>query len=181
MAKRESIVLERRFVPEGTMVMRQGDEGNCAYLIQSGVVSVQVEHEGRQVEVARLELGQIFGEMALIFDEPRSASVKAVEDCNLIIITRQSFKQKLDRSDPTIQAIVKMVTQRIISANNTLLDKKGDIKDLTDTVNAIYQNVHSGLPHAQQRTFQSAVLPKLEEFVKAIKSFDERFKAGKAE
>ncbi|HRQ60205.1 MAG TPA: cyclic nucleotide-binding domain-containing protein, partial [Alphaproteobacteria bacterium] len=130
---KDSIILERRFVPQGTLVMRQGDPGNSAYLIQSGSVSVFTEHEGKTIELAKLELGQIFGEMALIFDDPRTASVKAMEDCNLIVITRQSFKQKLDRSDPTIRAIVVMLTQRIVTANNALLAKKSNLTDLVDT------------------------------------------------
>lgn len=175
MSKESAIVLERRFVPEGTLVLRQGEPGNCAYLIQSGAVSVFAEHEGKTVELAKLELGQIFGEMALIFDDPRTASVKAIEDCNLIVITRQSFKQKLDRSDPTIKAIVRMLTQRIVSANNAVINKKSDMADLMDTVNVIYQNVLGTLPRNQQRTFQNGVLPKLEEFMNAVRAFAERF------
>ena len=68
---KDTIILERRFVPEGTLVMRQGEEGYSAYLIQSGSVGIYSEQDGRKVELARLQAGQIFGEMALIFDEPR--------------------------------------------------------------------------------------------------------------
>lgn len=176
MAK-DSIILERRFVPEGTLVMRQGDQGNSAYLLQSGMVSVYVDHDGRRIELAKLEMGQIFGEMALIFDDPRTASVVALEDCNLIVITRQTFKQKLDRSDPTIRAIVVMLTQRILTANNAMINKKADLSDLMDTSKMIYENVLSGLPAVQKRTFENSVLPKLEDLMNEIKSFQERFSA----
>lgn len=155
--------------------MRQGDPGNSAYLIQSGSVSVFTEYEGKTIELAKLELGQIFGEMALIFDDPRTASVKALEDCNLIVITRQSFKQKLDRSDPTIRAIVVMLTQRIVTANNALLAKKSNLSDLMDTSKIIYDNVLSTLPATQKRTFENSVLPKLDDLLKAIGEFQERF------
>lgn len=175
MGRESSIVLERRFVPEGTMIMRQGEPGNSAYLIQSGCVSVYTEHEGKIVELAKLDLGQIFGEMALIFDDPRTASVKALEDCNLIVITRQSFQQKLNRSDPTIKAIVGMLSQRIVTANNAVVNKQSDMTDMVDTVNVIYQNVLATLPRSQQRTFQNGVFPKLEEFLNAVKAFGERF------
>ena len=173
---KDSIILERRFVPEGTMVMRQGEPGNCAYLIQSGSVRVYTEHNGKRVDLAKLELGQIFGEMALIFDEPRTASVVAAEDCNLIILTRQTFKDKLDKSDPTIRAIVTMLTQRIVSANNTVMNKKSDVEDLIETTRIIFQNTLTSLPRSQQRTFQNGVLPKLDDFFNAIRSFQERFK-----
>lgn len=175
MGKESGVILERRFVPEGTLILRQGEPGNSAYLIQSGSVSVFTEHDGKTVELAKLDLGQIFGEMALIFDDPRTASVKALEDCNLIIITRQSFKQKMDRSDPTIKAIVGMLTQRVVTANNAVINKKSDINDLMDTVNVIYQNVLATLPRGHQRTFQNGVFPKLEEFLNAIRAFKDRF------
>jgi len=173
---KDTIILERRFVPEGTLIIRQGEEGNCAYLLQSGSVKVYTEHDGKKIELAKLGAGQIFGEMALIFDEKRSASVKASEDCNLIILTRQTLKQKLDRSDPTVRAIVTMLTQRVITANNEMINKKSEIQDLIDTTRIIYQNTLAGLPRAQQRTFQNGVLPKLDDFFNAIRSFQERFK-----
>ena len=176
MAKDSSIILERRFVPEGAIIMRQGEQGNCAYLIQSGRVRVYTEHDGRRVDLAKLELGEIFGEMALIFDEPRSASVVADEDCNLIVLTRQTFKSKLNKSDPTIRAIVEMLTKRIITSNNTVINKNGNIDDLTETTRLLYQNTLVNMPRSQQRTFQGGVLPKLEEFLNAIRSFQERFK-----
>lgn len=180
MAK-DSIILERRFVPARTMIMRQGDEGNSAYLLQSGSVSVYTEYEGKRIELAKLEMGQIFGEMALIFDDPRTASVVALEDCNLIVITRQTFKQKLDRSDPTIRAIVVMLTQRIVTANNAMITKKGNLDDLMDTSKIIYDNVFSTLPPNQKRTFENSVLPKLDEFMAAIQGFKDRFGQGEAE
>ena len=173
---RDSIILERRFVPSGTLVMKQGEEGNCAYLIQSGLVKVYTEHEGKTIELAKLDSGQIFGEMALIFDEKRSASVLAMDDCNLIVLTRQTLKQKLDRSDPTIKAIVTMLTQRVLISNNHVINKKSNIQDMIETTRVIYQNIFSTLPRSQQRTFQNAVLPKLDDFLNTLKSFQERFK-----
>ncbi|GJL85380.1 MAG: hypothetical protein DHS20C02_11550 [Micavibrio sp.] len=175
MNKDSSIILERRFVPEGTMIMKQGDSGNCAYLIQSGSVLVYTEHKGKHVELATLELGEIFGEMALIFDEPRTASVKALEDTNLIILTRETMKQKMARTDPTIKAIITMLTNRIVSANNTLMNKGSDMQDMTETARIIFQNVLNSLPKGEQRTFENAVLPKLDEFLDSVRAFKDRF------
>ncbi|MCC6598946.1 MAG: cyclic nucleotide-binding domain-containing protein [Alphaproteobacteria bacterium] len=168
-------ILERRFVPEGTVIVKQGSHGNTAYLVQSGAVQVFIEHEEKTIGLAKLGVGEIFGEMALIFDEPRTASVKATEDCNLIVITRQAFRQKLDKSDATIRAIVQMFAKRITTSNNALINKKSDLSDLIETTQIIYQNVFAALPRNQQRTFQNAVHPKLEDFVNAIQSFQDRF------
>ena len=169
--KGDNIVLERRFVPEGSLIMRKGDAGNCAYLIQSGKVSVFSEHKGKKVELATLELGEIFGELALIFDEPRTASVMAVEDCNLIVLTREVLQKKIERSDPTIKSIVGMLTKRIVSANNSMINQNKDVSDLAETARIIYQNVFGSLKKGQQDAFQAEVLPKLEAFLESVKKF----------
>lgn len=152
--------------------MQEGEPGTSAYLIQSGSVEVFTENDGKHIKLATLELGQIFGEMALVFDENRTASVKALEDCNLIVITRQSFQQKLHKTDPTIKAIIKMLTERIVSANNAVVNKKSNIEDLYETTQIIYQNILSALPATRQKAFQDTVLPKLDAFLDAIRSFE---------
>lgn len=170
---KDSIILERRYIPKGSLVVKEGEEGNCAYLIQSGSVSVFTYNEGQRIELAKCGLGEIFGELALIFDEPRSASVIATDDCNLIIITRETMQQKLDKSDPTVKAITEMLTRRIITANNILVSKLSDIDDLTNTSRIIYQNILTSLPRSKQRSFQGSVLPKLNDFLEAICEFHE--------
>lgn len=166
--------MERRFVPKGTMVMRQGDKGNCAYLVQSGSVKIFTEDKGKPVDLGVLELGQIFGEMSLIFNEPRSASVQAAEDSNLIVITREMFDKKLAKTDPTIRAIIAMLTERIAKVNNSLSHKKTGIKDMEEAARLLYQNIFSSLAPADQREFQNEVLPKLEDFIGATSKFQSK-------
>ena len=163
--------MERRFVPKGTLVMKQGDRGNCAYLVQSGSVIVFTENNGKRVELGKLELGQIFGEMSLIFNEPRSASVQAYEDSNLIVITRETFEEKLTKTDPTLRAVMAMLTERITNVNNSLAHKKSNIKDMEESARLIYQNILGALPEADRRDFQNEVLPKLEDFIAATSKF----------
>src|SRR5262245_47602496 len=137
---KENSIFERRFVPAGAVILEQGERGSAAFLIQSGRVQVFSEYEGKQVELAKLEAGQVFGEMALAVDDPRAASVKALDDCTLIVITRESFLNKLNRSDPTIKAIVSMLIQRLLTANELVMGKKTDTKSLIETSRFIYDS-----------------------------------------
>ncbi len=175
-AKKQT-VRERRFVAEGTLIMREGDPGNSAYLLQSGHVSVFTKSGDKVVELARLGPGEIFGEMALVFDEHRKASVKAVEDCTLIVLSRSAFKEKLNKSDPTVRAIVKMLTQRIVTSNEAVSNKKSDVGALVETANTIYQNILADLPKSQQQIFDKMVMPHLAEFLKAVEEYNGRFDA----
>lgn len=171
----DSAILERRYVPKNTVIIRAGDTGNSAFLIQSGSVRVFMNQDDREIELARLGPGQIFGEMALVFDEHRTATVEATDDSNLIVITRTTLEDKLRKSDPTIRAIVPMLMSRIIQTNNALLSRHADVKTLLDVVRNIYDIIIGSLPRVQQQSFQNAVLPKLEQFLEAIRAFEDKY------
>lgn len=173
--KNSTVILERRYIPKGQNVIREGDYGQEAFLIQSGEVSVYITKGEEQVELARLDAGQIVGEMAFIFDGPRTASVKATQDTNLIVISRQQFQEKLRESDPTVRAIVQMLSKRIVDSNNTLLNKKSDLNDLKETAQTIYQNILVKLSLNQQRNFQNTVLPHLQSLMDSLDTFQERY------
>jgi CRP-like cAMP-binding protein len=167
-------IIDRRSVPAGTVVIRQGEGGNAAFLIESGTVRVTVEKDGRQVELAKLSAGQIFGEMALVFEEEdRAATVEALEDCSLIVITRRTFDEKLKNSDPTVRAIVPMLVQRILQANRAVSGGQPQTaKDLIDSANVVYRHVLAAQPTDEARAqFESEVGPKLDEFVTAARQF----------
>lgn len=121
MSNKERVILERRYVPQGKIIIHEGDVGYSAFLIQSGKVRVYSESGGQVTELAQLGVGEICGEMALIDENSRSASVQAIEDCNLIMITRTAFEEKLKSSDPTVQAVMKMLIRRIKTANDGMI------------------------------------------------------------
>ncbi len=171
MAK-DRIILERRFVPKGSIIMRQGDEGYSAYLVQSGRVSVYSNIDGQNIELAQLGMGEICGEMALINEDVRSASVRAIEDSNLIVITRASFDQRMENSDPAIRAMVQMLIKRIQTGNTDILDRKSDLVDLKKSVQTIYDNVRSGFNEKTAQSFDRNVKEKLDALLNAIDDFD---------
>ncbi len=121
MAK-DRVILERRFVPKGSVIIKEGEEAYSAYLIQSGKVGVYTLKDGRQVQLAELGMGEICGEMALIGEDSRAANVKTLEDCNLIVITRSAFEEKLRHSDPTIRAVMHMLIKRLKTSNADIVE-----------------------------------------------------------
>uniref|UniRef100_A0A7S3GKY1 Cyclic nucleotide-binding domain-containing protein n=1 Tax=Palpitomonas bilix TaxID=652834 RepID=A0A7S3GKY1_9EUKA len=76
---------------EGTTVFAQGDVGDQFYLILSGSVSVEVEKDGHAFTVAKLFGGDTFGELALINDAPRKASVIVRDHCMLVSVHRDDY------------------------------------------------------------------------------------------
>jgi CRP/FNR family transcriptional regulator, cyclic AMP receptor protein len=75
---------------EGEIIIHSGEIGHCMYVILRGSVRVTVPDSG-QIELARLSVGDFFGEVALVDDGPRSANVIATDVCELLCITRTTL------------------------------------------------------------------------------------------
>lgn len=67
-----------------TWILRQGDRGHSFYVLARGTIEVSTERDGEAVKLAQPSEGTIFGEMVLLSDAPRTASVRAVTDCDLL-------------------------------------------------------------------------------------------------
>ena len=87
-------VVSRRSASRGSIVIAAGDPTDSLYIILSGRLKVMMsDAEGKEVILSILSGGEFFGEMGLIDDAPRSASVVAIEPCELLVITRRDFKR----------------------------------------------------------------------------------------
>ncbi|MDC1050989.1 Crp/Fnr family transcriptional regulator [Candidatus Marinimicrobia bacterium] len=87
----EKIVSVRDY-PKGSMIILEEEFGDIVFIIKSGTVKItRVNDEGKEVILAMLGESEIFGEMALIDGEARSANALAQEDCQLIAISSEDF------------------------------------------------------------------------------------------
>jgi CRP/FNR family cyclic AMP-dependent transcriptional regulator len=162
-------VLERRFYPEGKVIVREGEDAFIAFIIQSGKVRVFSEKDGKKVEFSVLEAGQIFGESALIQDTVRTASVEALEDCNMIIITRDAFRHKLTKSDPTIKAVIQMLSARITKANTEILKTKGvNVNSFIALLNQLFMDLAAQMPIEERDDFRGEAFPVMKQLVSII-------------
>lgn len=159
----DTVILERRFFAKGTNILREGEDGSSAYLIQSGSVMIYSIHNERKIVLANLGVGDIFGETSLILNTVRTASVEALEDCNLIVITRQVLKDKMDKSDPTIRALLQMLMRRLQQGNDSLMGKRPTIEDMQEGLVFIYEKMITELPKTDKPHFRQEVLPLIEE------------------
>lgn len=105
---RAQSVAERSFKC-GELVFRQGDAGDRIYVVKSGEAEVVRDDPDKgEVVIARLGQGAYFGEMALLSDAPRNASVRAVTDLTTLAIERDDF-QSLFSSIPAFERSIREV------------------------------------------------------------------------
>ncbi|TMA74859.1 MAG: cyclic nucleotide-binding domain-containing protein [Deltaproteobacteria bacterium] len=102
-------IAEEQPLAAGDQVFAQGEPGDALYLIVEGKVKV---HQGNK-ELVRLGERDVFGEMAVLDSEPRSASVTAVEDAVLLKIGRDDFRDILGERPEIAMGVMKVLTRRL--------------------------------------------------------------------
>ncbi len=99
-------------VEVGEVVIRQGDPGDKFYLIRRGKVEVLVKDGAGERVVATLETGNIFGERALLTDEPRNATVRAIEKTDLYTLNKENFLAALHSSPSFTNQLLRVFAGR---------------------------------------------------------------------
>ena len=103
----------KKEIKAGDIILKQGDEGSHAFIIESGSVEILIEKENNLIQsIGTRGPGTIIGEMALVDNNPRTATIKAIEDSVLLEITKNDFERRLGNSDPVIQMVTQVILAR---------------------------------------------------------------------
>jgi CRP/FNR family cyclic AMP-dependent transcriptional regulator len=111
----------RRTCPKDTVVFFENEEGDSFFCIVAGRIKVTIlGDDGREVILSVLGRGDFFGEMALLDNEPRSATAIAVEDTELLSLHRNDFQSVLTDNRSIMLALIKILTARLRRANHQI-------------------------------------------------------------
>src|SRR3970282_2213369 len=138
-------VVSRKSVSRSTTVIAGGDPTDSLYIVLSGRLKVMMsDAEGKEVILSILTPGEVFGEMGLTADEPRSASVVTMEPCELLTLARRDFNKCLAENFEMAMAVMRGLVRRLREADRkigslALLDAYGrgsrPLLDMAETVN----------------------------------------------
>jgi hypothetical protein len=133
--------METETFRKGDNIIDKGSSGTCAYIIESGKVEVSDLVNNKKSVLAILGEKQIFGEMGLVEDKPRSATVTAIEDLRLAVISRDNFNELFENNPKVLLPIIKSLFERLRTANKMLASK--------DTLGDKETKEHEGLSGAR--------------------------------
>ncbi|MBI4319782.1 MAG: cyclic nucleotide-binding domain-containing protein [Chloroflexi bacterium] len=105
---------------DGEVICRQGETGNCMYVIQAGHVVVLREESGTEVVVGELKAGDIVGEMAIFDRQPRSATVRAQGQARVLTLDKRSFLRRVHEDPSLAFRILQGMSQRIRSLDHEI-------------------------------------------------------------
>lgn len=115
-----AVSLTRRY-RAGEVVFREGDGGDTCYVVRSGIARAVRQHsDGRSITLSHFAVGDIFGELAMFDEEPRSATVDVIEEVELLAIPGRDM-QRLLREHPEIAVkLIAALAQRLRATNERL-------------------------------------------------------------
>ena len=138
-------MVTRRSATRSTTIMAVGDPTDSMYIVLSGRLKVMMsDSEGKEVILSILGPGEFFGEMGMIDDEPRSASVIAIEPCELLSFAKRDFRKCLTDNSEMSMAVMRGLVRRLREADRkigslALLDVYGRVArlllDMAENVN----------------------------------------------
>lgn len=111
--------LNREIYGVGELIFKEGDAGDCAYLIEEGLIEISVTVDGREQRVNQIGKSELFGEVALIDCQPRTASARALEKAVLITIQRSLVNELLEKTDPIVRHLLLVILDRYRNKRGT--------------------------------------------------------------
>jgi CRP-like cAMP-binding protein len=112
-----------RTYPDGVALVRQGESGDCMYVIQAGRVNVLHERDGHEILLNELGSEEFFGEMALFTKSPRSATVRALGEVRVLVVDRRTLLRRIQEDPSLAFRIIERLSVRLAEANRSHRDR----------------------------------------------------------
>lgn len=110
----------------GEIIIKQGESGNCMYVIQSGEVEVLRDNDGKEVRLAIRKAGDFFGEMALFSREVRSATIRALGDARVLTVDRKNLLNSIQKDPSLAFRIIETLSKRIRDLSEEIVPYKSE-------------------------------------------------------
>jgi hypothetical protein len=109
----------------GDVIIKENEYGETAYVIEDGRVEVSKERDGQKVHLAYLRTGETFGEMSMIDEKPRSATVTAVTETVVSELRRDDFFKSFQTDPKVALALLRVLFERLRQADAMILQHQG--------------------------------------------------------
>ena len=105
---------------DGETIVKQGEKGNCLYVIQEGKVDVILETPEGEISVAQLGETEFFGEMGLFEEDVRSCTVRAAGEVTILTIDKRNFLKSIHRDSSLAYRLLGKMAHRLREANKKI-------------------------------------------------------------
>lgn len=107
--------------PQNHILFSQGENGDKAYIIEKGRVLIYLTKDGEDFPLSILGEGEIFGEMAILDNQARSASAKTLDECSLIVVTKDQLMERVQAADTVVRLLLRVLLKRLRAQNDLIV------------------------------------------------------------
>lgn len=169
-------MLTREVFYDGDKLIEQGSQGNRAFYIESGDAEVFVREKGEDLKVAELGPGDIVGEMALITNAPRSATVVAKSTLNVSVISRTDMMKRLESyNDPVLKTLLDALIERLQEANLKQAEYSSELNFYQKQMIGLFDKMPIGLSVEKQNDFKKEIVPVLNQLEDILNRYKNSF------
>jgi CRP-like cAMP-binding protein len=123
-----------RAYADGEIIIREGDVGDCMYVIQEGQAEVIIESGESEIQLSILKPGDFFGEMAVFERDVRSATVRALGAARVITVDKKNFMRRVHEDPVLAFRLVETMSHRVrnLTEKITALEKSPKLQKPPD-------------------------------------------------
>ncbi|MET0015463.1 MAG: cyclic nucleotide-binding domain-containing protein [Sedimenticola sp.] len=111
-------------IAAGTVLFEKGEQGDCAYIVESGTLEISTMDSGKKVVLGHATQGELVGEMAILESSSRNATATAVEETTLRVIQGEQLRDYLKTLDPDVQEVFELMASRRQHNLQSLLESR---------------------------------------------------------
>lgn len=130
----------------GQVIFGEGEQGDCAFVVCEGEIAIVKGAGAKERRLATCGAGEMFGEMALVDDSPRSASARAETAASCLVLPKDRFRRFFDEADPFVRALLCILVANVRETSDSLVLFHQALSDLRHQL---------GLPTVDCRTLAS--------------------------
>ncbi|HSG86598.1 MAG TPA: cyclic nucleotide-binding domain-containing protein [Candidatus Limnocylindrales bacterium] len=123
-----SVAALGRFYEDGEVIVRQGDVGDCMFVVQDGEVEIVREEDGREVHVGSAGRNEVLGEMAIFDRQPRSATIKAKGRARILTLDKRNFLRRINEDPSLAFRMIETMSHRVRELNDQVVALQAQIE-----------------------------------------------------
>jgi len=111
-----------RFYDDGEIVVRQGDVGDCLFVVQDGIVEIVVEEDGSEVVLRTAGRNEVLGEMAIFEHRPRSATIRARGRARILTLDKRNFLRRINEDPSLAFRMIETMSHRVRELSHEVVE-----------------------------------------------------------
>jgi len=167
---------KKRFLKQGEVLFRDGDAGDAAFIVDSGHVGICKIVEGEEDELATLNPGELFGEMAIVDGSKRMAHALAKEDSVVIEIPTAALVMRLKKVDSFLKALMNILVNNLCSVHQAYMKRARSINDYMNAIEFHTQGFRLYLTRLDESQMSTEGLEKLARIDVLVRDLRRSFK-----